>query len=105
MSCTTASHEATKSDPIAWASLPLQGLQLVPPGVGPDEPAYYLEIRLCPLCGSSLALPVRESAMSPEESAVYHADDVDIDDADDVNDAGRESAIEHRADIRAGGGW
>jgi len=53
MSCTNASHEDDKRDELRWRSMRHRGFIQVPA----DEtgPAETLDLRDCPLCGSTLA--------------------------------------------------
>lgn len=50
-SCTTQDHEAMKAAPARWAALPFTGFQ--------GLKLHTLELRQCPLCGSTLAREVR----------------------------------------------
>ncbi len=52
MSCTRESHEELKRDLVRWAQLMLVGEML------------ELELRDCPICGSTLGRPVSEEASS-----------------------------------------
>lgn len=49
--CTTEHHEITKRDPRTWSALPFAGIL----NLGDGEP---LELRNCPACQSTLAVPL-----------------------------------------------
>ncbi len=52
--CTQSSHEASKRDPLVWASMAYIGIQ----EAGPE---YSLELRNC-FCGSTLGVRVTPTA-------------------------------------------
>lgn len=54
MACTTEQHDSIKSEATTWQALRPLGFQLV--RGTPTRPAYTLDMRNCPVCGSTLAM-------------------------------------------------